>query len=190
MGLTKLGCFILAGALVTSSPSFAQQFPVNDPDGLIEYSAWTPSDEGLGGTVETQAEGGWGRLEVSGYVSANGQDADISFTYSHFIYDDFLPHYRRYFNRDLGRQVVLIVDGRRFPAVTSSMAAGEEGELVVSFAYYNQSRMSPNAAHDATCPIVDALKRAYSISVQFAPNDESFEMTGRGSSAALSSLYC
>lgn len=190
MAFSKLGYLVLVGMLGASSPSIAQQFPIDDPDGLMAYETWQPSDQGLGGSVQTQGEGGWGRLEVSGYVSANGQDADISFSYSHFIYDDFLPHYRRYFNRNLGRQIVLIVDGRRFPAVESSMQAGDDGELVVNFAYYNQEQMSPNAAHNSTCPIIEAMKRAYSISVQLEPDYESFELTGKGSSSVLSSLYC
>lgn len=179
----------LSCGLIASSAA-AQSFPVSDEDGLMDYGAWQTLEEGIGGSVRTDAEGGWTELKVERISSVGISIDSLDFTISYGVYDDFLSGFSRLMDRNLSNRVQLVVDSTVFTTASSSYSRGDDGSLIISMAFTPMSeddgvldRSEPN------CQVVSALRNSHQISVRFPDNAgeavEGFVLTGKGSSAAL-----
>lgn len=164
----------IAAVVVAVMPvaALAQSFPQDDE--FTSYGSWEDYVSVEGGEVRTDSEGGWSGLRVS-------YEDGINFTYSFGSYDGQTEDtFKSLFDTELSNQVVLVVDGRQFPASTATMWAADGG-IGIGFNFANEA---------ADCSAVAALSNARLIQVRFPDRGygEALPMSGKGSSAALTGV--
>ena len=165
----------IAAVVVAVMPvaALAQSFPQDDE--FTSYLPWEDFVSVEGGEVRTDSEGGWSSLRVS-------DEDGISFSYTFGSYDGQTEDtFRPLFDAELADRIKLVIDGREFPASSATMWA-DNGGIGVGFSFADRA---------ADCRAIQALSNARRINVAFPDvgyGPDGFEMTGKGSSAALSGI--
>jgi hypothetical protein len=180
----------------SASPSLSQTFPVSDADGLTSYRTWERAPEGLVASVLTDGEGGWAKLSVIRTYSMGASLDTVEFSFETGVHEPgYIDLFKKVLGKERGKAVSLEIDGRRFSAAHAVYGKAESGGLRIDMSF------TPMAEEDGVlqpsepnCQVTKALLNARTISVRYPGVDgspeDSYALTGKGSSAALDGVAC
>ena len=185
--------FFFVAALLAAQPISAQEYPQSEDE--VAYEPWSFNSEENAAVVRRRDEADAATLKVvlSSSMGISSDSLAFEFESVPTAGDPYPPLVRRLMGRELGRRVVLTVDGaQRFQAATATYSTGAEDSLILSFSF------TPMADDDGilqpsepNCRVLQALQNARSISISFPLDDgttSGAEFTGRGSSRAIAAL--